>query len=114
MNILAVNILYLATLLVALACMVLIDHRYRLFFWRDACSAALVLALGLVFFLAWDLLGIGMGIFFRGETSFMTGILLAPELPIEEPFFLLFLCYLCMVLVTGVDRMLTHRQETTR
>ncbi len=102
---------YLLLLLAAIGLMVLIDRRYRLFFWRDARRATLVLALGLVFFLAWDLLGIRLGIFFRGETEYITGILLAPELPLEEPFFLAFLCYLIMVLVPGVERILVRRGE---
>ena len=102
---------YLLLLLAAIGLMVLIDRRYRLFFWRDARRATLVLALGLVFFLAWDLLGIRLGIFFRGETEYITGILLAPEHPLEEPFFLAFLCYLIMVLVPGVERILVRRGE---
>jgi lycopene cyclase domain-containing protein len=88
--------LYLAALLVALAGMVVLDRRFRLFFWRGPARAAVVLAIGLAFFLIWDLQGIRLGIFFRGETSFMTGLQWAPELPLEEPFFLLLLCYLAM------------------
>jgi lycopene cyclase domain-containing protein len=107
-----VSILYLATLVVAIGCMALIDHRYRLFFWQDARRATIVLALGLAFFLVWDFFGIGLGIFFRGETAIMTGILLASELPLEEPFFLAFLCYLTMVLITGVGRAVMHQKET--
>lgn len=100
------NTLYLLCLVAVLACMVLTDRRYRLFFWKDPWRAAAVLAVGLVFFLGWDVLGIHLGIFFRGETGFMTGVLLAPELPVEEPFFLVFLCYLIMVLIGGIDRIL--------
>ncbi|MEO7122003.1 MAG: lycopene cyclase domain-containing protein [Lacisediminihabitans sp.] len=107
------SFLYLATLLVAIACMALIDHRFRLLFWRDARRAAIVIALGLAFLLVWDFFGIGLGIFFRGETAIMTGVLLAPELPLEEPFFLVFLCYLTMVLITGVDQ-LRSRQKAGR
>jgi lycopene cyclase domain-containing protein len=88
--------LYLLALLIALAGMVVLDRRYRLFFWMDARRATIVLAVGLIFFLGWDLAGIGLGIFFRGETAFMTGLQLAPELPIEEPLFLLLLGYLAM------------------
>jgi lycopene cyclase domain-containing protein len=86
--------------------MLLLDRRYRLFFWKDAPRAALVLALGVAFFLAWDLLGIGLGIFSRGETQYMVGLLLAPELPLEEPVFLGFLSYLIMVLIAGAERLL--------
>lgn len=91
-----VGVLYLVALLVALTGMVVLDWRLRLFFWRDWRRALIVLAVGLAFFLVWDLEGIRLGIFFRGETSFMTGVQLAPELPLEEPFFLLLLCYLAM------------------
>lgn len=90
------SLLYLLALIVALTGMVLLDRRFRLFFWRDARRAAIVLAVGVVFFLAWDLLGVGLGIFFRGETAFMTGLQLAPEVPLEEVFFLALLCYLTM------------------
>ena len=64
-----------------------------------ACARPSCWSSGVVFFLVWDLVGIGLGIFFRGETAFMTGILLAPELPLEELFFLTLLCYLTMNLV---------------
>jgi lycopene cyclase domain-containing protein len=88
--------LYLAALLIALTGMVVLDRRFGLFFWRDARRAAIVLIAGVVFFLAWDLAGVGGGIFFRGETSFMTGLQVAPEVPLEELFFLTLLCYLTM------------------
>ncbi len=90
------SFLYLAALLVALAGMVVLDRRFRLFFWRSARRAIVVLVVGLAFFLVWDLQGIRLGIFFRGETSIMTGWQWAPQLPLEEPFFLLLLCYLAM------------------
>ncbi len=100
-------VLYLATLAVALTGMVMLDRRFRLFFWRDARRAAIVLLAGLVFFVAWDLSGIGLGIFFRGETSFMTGLVLSPEFPLEELFFLTLLCYLTMNLFGFLSRRAT-------
>lgn len=99
---------YLLTLLACLAAMVLLDWRFRLFFWRDARRAGWVLGAGVLFFLAWDLLGIGFGIFYRGDTNLMTGLQLAPELPLEELFFLAFLCYLTMNLVQGAQLVLTR------
>ena len=104
------SVIYLLCLLGSLGAMVLLDRRFGLFFWSDARRAALVLVIGVVFFLIWDLFGIGLGIFFRGETALMTGLLLAPELPLEELFFLAFLCYLTMVLVTGTERILARRK----
>lgn len=94
------SVLYLLALAVALTGMVMLDRRFALFFWNPAPGsarrAAVVLVVGVAFFLVWDLAGIGLGIFFRGETSFMTGLQLAPELPLEELFFLTLLCYLTM------------------
>ncbi len=101
---------YLAGLLVAIACMALVDARWRLVFWRSPVAAAVTVALGVVFFLAWDAAGILLGVFFRGRSEIVTGIELAPELPLEEPIFLAFLCYLTLVLVTGVERMLRARE----
>lgn len=93
--------LYLAALLVSLFGMVMLDRRFSLFFWRDVPRAAVTLLVGVVFFLIWDVVGIDLGIFFRGETSFMTGVLVATELPLEEVFFLALLCYLTMNLLAG-------------
>ena len=103
------SVIYLVVLLSSIGCMVMLDRRFSLFFWRDARRATIVLAVGVVFFVLWDLLGIGLGIFYRGETSFMTGIVVAPELPVEELFFLAFLSYLTMVLLTGADALLRAR-----
>jgi len=102
------GILYLAALLVSLGGMVVLDRRFRLFFFDRPGRATIVLVVGVAFFLVWDLLGIGLGIFFRGETAFMTGILLAPELPLEELFFLTLLCYLTMNVFRGAH-MLVRR-----
>ena len=111
MSVVALSFAYLLALLISLTGMVVLDRRFGLFFWRAPRAAAVVLAVGVVFFLAWDLIGIITGIFYRGETSFMTGLLLAPELPVEEVFFLTFLCYLFMNTLQGA-RMLLERRRT--
>ncbi len=98
------GLIYLTALLVSLFGMILIDHAWKLFFWRDARSATIVLVVGVLFFLAWDVVGISQGVVFRGETEIMTGILIAPELPLEEVFFLTLLCYLTMNMVNGCGR----------
>jgi lycopene cyclase domain-containing protein len=61
---------------------------------------------GVLFFLIWDLAGIGLGIFFRGPSPLVTGILVAPEVPLEEIFFLTLLCYLTMNVFAGVTTLL--------
>jgi len=87
---------YLAALLIALTGMVMLDRRFTLFFWAAPWRAAVVLVVGVLFFLAWDLGGVLGSIFFRGETLFMTGLQVFPEIPLEEVFFLTLLCYLTM------------------
>lgn len=98
------SLVYLCALLVSITGMVVLDRRFRLFFWSDARRAAIVLAAGVVLFLVWDLFGIGLGIFFRGQTPFMTGLLVAPELPVEEILFLVLLCYLTMNVFGALTR----------
>ncbi len=98
---------YLLALLLSLAGMVILDRRYKLFFWQHWRRAVVVLVVGLAFFIGWDLAGINSGVFFRGASPFVTGIQLAPELPLEEVFFLALLCYLTMNLFEFVGRALT-------
>lgn len=98
------SLLYAAALLVSISGMAVLDHRFRLFFFADPRRAAVVLTVGVAFFLAWDLAGIALGVFFRGQTPYMTGLLLAPELPVEEVLFLVLLCYLTMDVYGGLLR----------
>lgn len=98
------NLLYLGALLVSVTGMLVLDLRYRLFFRRDPWRAAAVLVIGLVVFLAWDVAGIGLGVFFRGNPDLLSGVLLAPELPLEELLFLTLLCWLTMNLYGWLTR----------
>lgn len=89
---------YLLALFVSAAGMVTLDWRYTLAFFYDARRTAVVLATGFIVFALWDAVGIGLGIFFSGHSHYMSGIYLAPEFPIEEVGFLLFLCYFALVI----------------
>jgi len=91
-----IGLAYLGALLVALGGMTLLDLRFRLAFWRRPWATAIALVLGVAFFLAWDLTGIALGVFVRGDSPGMTGLLLAPELPVEELLFLALLCYVAL------------------
>ena len=102
---------YLAVLAVSLAGLALIDLRLKLLFWSQPVATALTLAAGLAFFLAWDLVGIWLGVFFRGDATNLSGILLAPELPLEEPVFLLMLCYFTL-LCYGYAKRIAGKRES--
>jgi lycopene cyclase domain-containing protein len=103
---------YLGALLVALGGLATLDRRYRLVFWADPRRAAVCVGAGVVFFLLWDAAGLALGIFARGESPHMTGLLLAPELPVEEVFFLTLLSYNALLAWRGLDR--TARRRTSR
>lgn len=102
---------YLGALLLSTGCMLLIDWRHRLFFFHHFFSAAVVTVVGTVFFLLWDVAGIALGIFLVGDSRFATGVMLGPEMPLEEPVFLVFLVICTMVLYTGARRVLQHRKQ---
>jgi lycopene cyclase domain-containing protein len=88
--------LYLAGLLIGITGMIVLDVRLGLFFRRAPLRAATVMVLGIAFFLFWDVLGIRLDVFFPGQSAIVTGVMLAPGLPLEELFFLTLLCYSAM------------------
>jgi len=92
---------YLVGLLLGLAGMATLDWRYKLAFWHAPKRAALVIILTVLFFVVWDALGIFLGIFYYGHSPYSLGILLAPEFPLEELFFLILLSYCTLVCYRG-------------
>jgi len=102
---------YLICLLVAVVGLILVDRRFRLYFWDSPGRAAIVTLIGIAFFTVWDAAGIGLGIFLRGDSPAYLGWDLAPEFPVEELLFLTFLCYLTMLLVLGSHRVLADRRR---
>ncbi len=107
--------IYLSILLFLLLCMVLLDARWKLLLFARPVAGVLVLLVGTAFFLAWDVWAIAEGIFLHRDSPLMTGIMIGTQLPLEEAFFLLFLCYQTMILFTGAQRLLRrHNQRTTR
>ena len=102
---------YLSGLIFSLVGLGLLDWRFRTAFTINKKAAAFAILIPTIFFILWDVAGIAMGIFFRGDTSHLTGILLAPEFPIEELFFLLLLNYTALTLFTTVTRVIKKRSN---
>jgi lycopene cyclase domain-containing protein len=92
------HLTYLVALLVPLAALAAVDRHRRLVLWAHPVRGVAVLALGSAAFLGWDLLALAHGFYRRGGSPLMTGVDVAPDLPVEELFFVLFLCYLGLVL----------------
>ncbi|NMR19717.1 lycopene cyclase domain-containing protein [Cellulomonas fimi] len=102
---------YLGALAVSLAGLAVLDRKYRLAFWADWRRSASCVAVGVALFLLWDVAGLAFGIFARGDSPHMTGVLLAPELPLEEAFFLALLCYNTLLVWRALDRRARRRAQ---
>ena len=99
------SFIYLGAILFSFSGMLLLDWRHHLAFFYNWKRAAITIAVGLAIFLIWDVLGISLGIFFEGNSSITTGIMLAPELPLEELFFLTFLCYFTLIVYRILEKL---------
>ena len=100
------SLLYLAALLGSLFCMGLVDHRWKLFVFRRPGVALAAVGCGFVLFLVWDVVAIALDMYTKGESPAMTGIDVAPHLPVEELVFITFLCYITGVLHALFERVL--------
>jgi lycopene cyclase domain-containing protein len=102
--------IYLAAILASAAGVLLIDRRWRLAAWRHPGRTAAAVLVGTAFFLVWDAAGIAAGVFVKGDSPLLLGIDLAPHLPLEEPVFLAFLCYLALVAWAAAQRLIERRR----
>lgn len=96
--------LYLLALCISISGLLCIDWRHKLAFWKDARRTIITLVVAIVVFIIWDLLGISLGIFYDGESTFMLPVRLLPHFPIEELFFLFLLTYVTLLLYNGFTR----------
>lgn len=85
--------IYLIALIVSILGLGLLDFQRDLALKAYPLPTLLSVGIGVIVFLVWDVVGIHFGIFFRGDAEHLTGITLAPELPLEEVFFLILLSY---------------------
>ncbi|WP_062531301.1 lycopene cyclase domain-containing protein [Demequina rhizosphaerae] len=104
---------YLAALLVSIAGLAVIDLRYRVAVFDRPRPALLTIAIAVAAFLAWDAAGVGLGIFFIGDAPYLSGVTIAPEVPLEELFFLVLLAYQTLLLWRWLDRRARARQEAS-
>ena len=89
--------LYLGLLIFSLVGLVLCDYRWKLALFDDPRRTVLILALSVAFFIGWDTSGISNGVFFKGDSSLLIGWDIAPQIPIEEVFFLTLLSHLALL-----------------
>jgi len=102
---------YLLALVVSAAGVAVLDRRWRLAAWAAPGRTAVAVGIGTAFFVICDAAGIATGVFEKGASPLLLGIDLAPHLPVEEPVFLAFLCYLALVTWAGVQRVRSRRRR---
>ncbi len=92
------SFLYLGALVVSLVGLGVLDRRFELALFVQTMRTVVTIAMAVAVFLVWDVLGVERGIFFIGDGPYQSGILLSPEIPIEEVFFLTLLTYQTLLL----------------
>lgn len=92
---------YLLCLLLSLLSLFIVDARYKLVFFYMPKRASKTIITAVLFFLAWDIAGIQLGIFFPGDSKYTVSINVLPGVPVEELFFLTLLSYLTLLLWSG-------------
>jgi lycopene cyclase domain-containing protein len=100
---------YLLILILSLVGLYLLDRTHKLAFTASPKRAFWSMAPAFVVFVIWDIAGIGLGIFFRGNNTLLTGIQIFPEFPIEEIFFLALLCYSTLIALTWISKVLNRQ-----
>lgn len=96
--------LYFGLLVFSIIGTALLDYRHKLALFVDARRTVLVVALAVVFFLAWDVNGVANGVFFKGDSDLLVGWDITTEVPIEEVFFLILLSHLALIAFRLWDR----------
>ncbi len=105
---------YLLAIVVSGAGIALLDRRFRLALWapRARRQTLVAVAIGTIVLLIADVIAIGLGVFVQGgaagDSPLYLGVSLAPELPLEELFFLTFLSYLSVVTWSAALRLGTR------
>lgn len=107
-----ISFVYLTVLVVSLAGLVGLDHRHRLaLFSGHRLRTAIAVAVGVLVFVVWDVIGISFGVFFQGPGPYQSGLMVGPEFPVEELFFLTLLCYSSLLAYLGAARVLEVRKR---
>jgi lycopene cyclase domain-containing protein len=99
----------MVALLISITGLATIDFRYKLVYFKDRARTIKVMSIMVGLFIAWDIAGVLLDIFFIGQNSLLLGVKIG-EIPLEELFFLILLNYNALIVYTYVR----HRQEAAK
>lgn len=100
---------YLIALLFSIGGLLSLDLRYSLAIRRTPIRTLGTLLVSVAFFLGWDIIGIGSGVFFEGPSGLLVGIDLLPNLPLEEILFLVLMNYSVLLGYLALERWRLYR-----
>ena len=101
---------YLTGLLLSIGGLAMVDRRFKLAAFYDTKRTFVVIGIAVLFFITWDSAAIWQSIFLYGNSPYSLGIMMAPEFPIEEIFFLILLTYNGLIFYRILDHVqLSHR-----
>ena len=90
--------LYILALLASLGCLLLVDYRFKLAWFKSRKRSLRTVVVGICFFVVWDIVGILLDIFYTGSSPYILRLFLAPDFPVEELFFLALLMYSSLII----------------
>lgn len=88
---------YSIMLLAALTGMTFIDRRFALAYFHNQKRTVYTICSAVLFFIVWDVIGIGFNIFFIGPSRWLIGLRIG-QFPLEELLFLTLLTYNALLL----------------
>ena len=92
---------YSFVLLLSISGLAILDRKFELAVWNNRNRTMKVIVLSIILFIAWDLFGIALGIFFHGGSTYTLPVRILPEFPVEELLFLIVLNYSALLLYLG-------------
>lgn len=95
--------IYLLALIISISGLALIDYRLKLTLFTRTKQTIQIILISLIVFVAWDIIGIKLGIFFIGENNLLLGIRVG-QFPIEEVLFLILLNYCSLITYLGIKK----------
>jgi len=96
--------IYLSCLLVALGCLFFVDFRFKLAYFLDKKRTLITFMIAIPIFLLWDIMGIVLNIFSKGDSAYSLKFEIFKNFPIEEIFFLILLVYTTLILWRLIQR----------
>lgn len=84
--------------------MTIIDRVHRLALFYDYKRTLITVGICVAVLIIWDIVGIATGIFFSGNSQYMSGLYIANDFPIEEVFLLTFISYFTLILYRIVGK----------